>query len=119
MENTLFKVGPWERRAHPHTYPIYHFWSVYPEKSHWGVEGRKAYLHLIRGNFHTHDPTWAEIQSFLNALLTGEEKVITFWKAQGETERIETMTAIPFTDQRIKQSQITNPTGTTKTMDRR
>lgn len=58
-----------------------------PRKVILGVEGRKVYLHLIRGNFHKHDPTWAEIQSLLNALLTGEEKVITFWNAQGETDK--------------------------------
>ena len=43
-----------------------------------------GFLNLAREIFQTHDPTWADIQSLLSALLTGEEKATVFSKAQEE-----------------------------------
>ena len=81
-------------------------------------EDPERLLNLIRGNFQTHDPTWADIESHLNVLLTGEEKATIFSKAQEEADKKkETMRVIIFSDGGIKWCQIMNPAGTTETME--
>lgn len=51
-------------------------------------------------------------------LLMGEEKAMYFSKAQEETKGREAMQVSLFADQGTKWSQIMNPTGTTKTMEK-
>ena len=46
-----------------------------------------GFLNLAREIFQTHDPTWADIQSLLSVLLTGEEKATVFSKAQEEADK--------------------------------
>ena len=72
-----------------------------------------GFLNLAREIFQTHDPTWADIQSLLSVLLTGEEKATVFSKAQEEADKENRTTQVMFfSDGGIKQSQKMNPTGT-------
>ena len=50
-------------------------------------EDSVGFLNLVREIFQTHDPTWADIQSLLSVLLTGEEKGTVFSKAQEEADK--------------------------------
>ena len=50
-------------------------------------EDSVGFLNLVREILQTHDPTWADIQSLLSVLLTGEEKGTVFSKAQEESDK--------------------------------
>ena len=46
-----------------------------------------GFLNLAREIFQTHDPTWADIQSLLSVLLTGEEGHSLFKSPRGSRQR--------------------------------
>lgn len=54
-----------------------------------GFEGRphpKGVLNLVQGIFNTHFPTWVDVQTLLNILLSGEEKALIMQLMQGRKQ---------------------------------
>lgn len=55
-----------------------------------GFEGRphpKGVLNLVQGIFNTHFPTWVDVQTLLNILLSGEEKALIITNAREEANK--------------------------------
>ena len=55
-----------------------------------GFEGRphpKGVLNLVQGIFHPHFPTWVDVQTLLDILLSGEEKTLIITNAREEANK--------------------------------
>lgn len=78
-----------------------------------------GFLNLAREIFQTHDPTWADIQSLLSVLLTGEEKATVFSKAQEEADKEkEIMQAMLFQNEESGGFRVMSSTGATKALEK-